>query len=288
MKLSIVLATYNRFNFLRKCIQSLRNELQNIENEIIIIDGGSTDGTLDWLIKQKDITTIIQHNSGIINKKIIEKKSWGYFMNIAFKACHNEYIMMLSDDCLIIPKSIENAIVELNEYIKIGSKIGGLAFYWRNWPEMNQYWVGKTFNKYFINHGIYLKSVLELVEYIDEKNYYFYHADSDLSLKIWVAGYEIIPTTNSYIEHFTHANKSLRNANSKKQDLDWSYYNKKWKEVFTEPNQEEWVFKNYIDIFDTFKLFPFLETKKVILLMKLKSIKPLMALYYQFKSCIFR
>ena len=93
MKISIVLATYNRFNFLRKCIQTLRNELHNIENEIIIIDGGSTDGTLDWLIKQKDITTIIQYNSGIFNKKIIEKKSWGYFMNTAFKACHNEYIL---------------------------------------------------------------------------------------------------------------------------------------------------------------------------------------------------
>ena len=63
---SVVLGTYNRLKFLRLTVQSIREELReaSFSHEIIVIDGGSTDGTLEWLPKQRDILTIIQHNHG--------------------------------------------------------------------------------------------------------------------------------------------------------------------------------------------------------------------------------
>ncbi len=62
--ISVVIGSYNRAKFLRLTIESLREELKSLPYETIIVDGGSTDGTLKWLIKQKDIITIVQHNRG--------------------------------------------------------------------------------------------------------------------------------------------------------------------------------------------------------------------------------
>jgi glycosyltransferase involved in cell wall biosynthesis len=64
--LSVVLGSYNRLKFLKLTLASIREELSrcSFRSEIIIVDGGSTDGTLKWLMKQKDVMTIVQHNRG--------------------------------------------------------------------------------------------------------------------------------------------------------------------------------------------------------------------------------
>ena len=54
----------NRKKYLKLTIDSLRQELSNcnFNSEIIVVDGGSDDGSLKWLIKQKDIITIMLEN----------------------------------------------------------------------------------------------------------------------------------------------------------------------------------------------------------------------------------
>ena len=39
--------------------------------EIIVVDGGSTDGAIDWLVAQCDIITIVQHNREAIGAAIV-------------------------------------------------------------------------------------------------------------------------------------------------------------------------------------------------------------------------
>jgi len=210
--ISIVLGTYNRKNFLKETIKSIRNNNINVPYEIIVIDGGSSDGSLKYLLNQKDIITIIQHNRGVWKNKPIQRKSWGYFMNIAFKACHGSYIVMLSDDCIILPNSIMNAYeIFLNNKNK---KIGAVAFYFRDYPIQKYYSVLYTFkHTLFVNHGMYLKKALVDVGYIDEDNYEFYYADGDLCAKIWTKGYKILDSEKSVVEHFFHANEDIRSSN---------------------------------------------------------------------------
>ena len=64
IQVSIVLGSYNRLNFIKLTIDSIRRETQNLSHEIIVVDGGSDDGTMQWLACQKDVITIIQHNRG--------------------------------------------------------------------------------------------------------------------------------------------------------------------------------------------------------------------------------
>ena len=61
---SVVIGTLNRRWHLKRAIASVRAELPFPEAEIIVVDGGSDDGTLRWLAKQKDVITIVQHNRG--------------------------------------------------------------------------------------------------------------------------------------------------------------------------------------------------------------------------------
>ena len=62
-KIAAVVVTYNRLVLLQECINSLRNQTHKLD-EIIVVNNSSTDGTLDWLNSQKDLTVITQENRG--------------------------------------------------------------------------------------------------------------------------------------------------------------------------------------------------------------------------------
>jgi GT2 family glycosyltransferase len=276
-QISIVLGSYNRHRFLKATIESVRRNGITVPYEIIVIDGGSTDGSVRWLTKQKDVITIVQHNRGEFRGQPIDRKSWGYFMNIVFKAAHGKYILMISDDCLIVPGSVMNGYNQFEDLLKQGRKIGAMAFYWRNWPEMKDYWVGLTLgNKMFVNHGMYLRSALESIGWIDETTYRFYHADGDLCLRLWDAGYEVIDCTTAFVEHFGHVNVSVRRGNRSGQQDDWDRYLKRWENIFYHPEISDnggWIKLPFDDKSKTVANFPSIARPKGHLAKFLKRIR---------------
>lgn len=230
-KLSVVIGSYNRHRFLKLAIASIREELERcaLSAEIIVVDGGSTDGTLGWLLKQKDILTIVQHNRGEWTGRPLERRSWGYFMNLGFKCAQGTYICMLSDDCLVVPGAIKNGIELFDARRAAGDKVGAVAFYWRNWPEQQKYWVGFTFgNRMFVNHGLFLRQPLEEIGYVDEETYSFYHADGDICLRMMEQGYICVDAPGSFVEHHAHANDKVKGENLEKQQADWVRYMERW------------------------------------------------------------
>jgi glycosyltransferase involved in cell wall biosynthesis len=268
---SIVLGSYNRKILLKSTIDHARKEVLSIPHEIIVVDGGSSDGTLKWLSKQKDVITIIQHNHGFWKNKPISRKSWGYFMNLGFKCAQAKYILMISDDCLLDPNSVMNGYNFFEDLLDTGRKIGALAFYWRNWPEQDNYWVGLTLGgKMFVNHGLFLKSALEDVGWIDEDHYHFYHADGDLSLKLWQKGYEVVDCPQSFVEHFIHFNIKLRKNNMSEQQIDWQTYIDRWNGIYYDPKNPvvgSWIHTNPSTPFRVSSYFP----KRYVYLIKLRK-----------------
>lgn len=259
-QISVVLGTYNRLPFLKSTIDSVRSSQIDVPYEIIVVDGGSKDGTVEWLTTQADVISIVQHNREIFEGKARRKRSWGYFMNLGFKCAEGRYICLISDDSVIHPDTLANGFSHFEREVAMGRRLGALAFYWRSWPEEKTYRVSSTLgNKTMVNHGLFLRDAVEEVGWIDDKRYDFYCADGDLALKIWHAGYEIIPCSDALLEHFERVDPKVREQNLAGLNDDWASYLEQWKGIFYDsdaPCIGEWTFLEGVPVRDADHLFP--------------------------------
>jgi GT2 family glycosyltransferase len=244
---SVVIGTLDRRWYLERTIESVRQELPADAREIIVVDGGSQDGTLAWLTRQKDVITVVQHNRGTLSGEPVRRRSWGYFMNLGFKIAAAPVICMLSDDCLLLPGSITNAV---DAFGRTDVRVGAVAFYWRNWPEETAYRVGVTFgNHLFVNHGLFSRAALAEIGFADEETFAFYHADGDLCLRLAESRWSCVDSPNSFVEHYSHANLALRSSNLEGQAADWAAYVDRWGHLGTP--ERDWIEQEHDDVHGT-------------------------------------
>ena len=205
-KISIITVAFNSSKTIKGTIESIISQDYN-NIEYLIIDGGSKDGTANWLAKQKNILSIIQPNYIIKQNFGLSKLkySWGNFINIAFKMATSDFIVMISDDLILNYGCLQNGFDEMINRINNGENIGGGAFYFREYPRMQDYRIGLLPRKFInINHGIYNKNALKSINYFNEIDYNFYCSDGDLAMRLNFAGWKTIALENSFSNHLVH------------------------------------------------------------------------------------
>jgi len=114
--ISFIILTWNSQIYIEKCIKSILNDFKNIkvDNEILIIDGGSQDNTLNILKKlcckyQKINVIKLDRNMGTtISRNIDIRKSMG------------KYIFILDSDTEIKEGTISTLVDTLNKKDNIG------------------------------------------------------------------------------------------------------------------------------------------------------------------------
>ena len=63
--ISIVTPVFNSIRWIDLCVRSVRHALQGQSYEHIVVDGCSTDGSLEYLKQQQDIRLILGHDKGM-------------------------------------------------------------------------------------------------------------------------------------------------------------------------------------------------------------------------------
>lgn len=107
MKISIITTTYNSAKTLEDTIKSVLGQVGGMDVEYIIIDGGSTDGTLDIVEKYKDKIT-----------KVISEKDGGMYeaMNKGIKMATGEIVGILnSDDIYALSEVLKRVLDKFTE-----------------------------------------------------------------------------------------------------------------------------------------------------------------------------
>lgn len=113
--LSVISGTYNRLPLLQAMVDSVRRGLPiGITCEFIICDGGSNDGTIEWLQSQADIVPILHGQLLGAIKAFCD----------AGDTARGRYTLILNDDIEILGDTLLNALV----YIEENPQCGGVCF----------------------------------------------------------------------------------------------------------------------------------------------------------------
>jgi glycosyltransferase involved in cell wall biosynthesis len=109
MKVSVIIPTYNRENFVCEAIESVLQQTMT-DIEVIVVDDGSTDRTREILKPYKEtIRYIYTKNGGPAHAR-----------NVGLKNAKGEYIAFLDSDDLYYPYKIELQSKFLDKFIDVG------------------------------------------------------------------------------------------------------------------------------------------------------------------------
>jgi len=235
-KLSIVILSCNTKDLLEGCLKSLERVRDEVDFEIIVVDNGSDDDSVEFVENLK---------SQISNLKLVKNRTNLGFAagnNRARKFCRGKYVLFLNSDTIVNKNTLKKCV----EYIDKDSKVGALTCKLvLPTGELDKDarrsfitpWIGlvhiflkldrffpksKTFGKYWYEYispdkihevdalqGAFFltrKTILDKVEWFDE-DYFLDGEDIDLSWKIKKAGWKIIYYPKVTIVHLKGATK---------------------------------------------------------------------------------
>ncbi|MFO0840550.1 MAG: glycosyltransferase [Phycisphaerae bacterium] len=178
--LSIVIATYRRLVRLQRCIEHIRRNV-DVDHEVVVVDGGSDDGTPEWLAAQRDVRFSVES----------PRKGCRSAYDVGFRAAAGEFVTWLNDDAYPLPGAADRAIHFLQS--DLARDVGMAAFYHNHqqpWNELHgvddgehRFGILHVRGFPYANFGLLRASLLAGVGYLDP-GYRFCAWDPDLSLKV--------------------------------------------------------------------------------------------------------
>jgi len=207
-KTTIVILNYNTKESLNKCLTSIEKHTKDFDHEVIVIDNGSTDGSVELLKKNKGIKLILNSSNVGVSR--------GWNQGIVEADPEND-IVVLNSDIVVTRDWLEilNRVAYQDKAIGVvGCRIKGMGAYNNNqilhtgaiiqkngMGQENEWGIALTdFGQCQVNKQaqivvgacMYLKrETLAEVGLFDEQFSPAYFEDSDMCLQIAKAGYKV-------------------------------------------------------------------------------------------------
>lgn len=200
MKLSVITLTLNKLDYTKNFIASLSKYTSDYE--LIIVDNGSTDGTVEY-IKSKPEIKLIQNN---------ENLGFSKGNNQGIEIAQGEYIAFLNNDILLYPDWFESCkrVFECEKAGFVSPRHINPHYDNTNPQKYVKYFqslrYGKPYEKSFdecvFSCVVTKRDVINDIGVFDENFYPAFFEDNDLKYRAIEAGYGVYVTNEAAFYHF--------------------------------------------------------------------------------------
>lgn len=205
---SIVVQAYNRLEKTKICVECILKYTADIEYELILVDNGSTDQTLNYFIS-------VEHP----RKKIVRvTNNIGSSVPIVFRQLSGRYFAYITNDVYVTQNWLTNLLACLKSEDAIGmvapvfsnaTDLQGADIIFSSLEEMQEKAAAHNISNPVLWHdrltltpvvGLYKREVLEIVGMLD---YGYFHdfGDYDLTYRIRRAGYKTVLCRDTFVDH---------------------------------------------------------------------------------------
>ena len=205
---SIIVQAYNRLEKTKICIECILKYTTDIEYELVLVDNGSTDGTLDYFKS-------VKHP----RKKIIRvTKNVGSYVTITMNQLSGRYIAAICNDTYVTKIWLKNLLTCLKSedaigmvvpVISNGSNLQGADLTFNSLEEMQEKAAQHNVSDPSLWHER-VRLVMQMVIFKQEAmdmagltDYGFFHdfADDDLTFRMRRVGYKTVLCKDTFVHH---------------------------------------------------------------------------------------
>jgi GT2 family glycosyltransferase len=215
-KVFVILVNWNRIDDTLDCIESLRES--TYENfEVIVVDNGSTDGSVRKLRQVTEPLVILEAATNL-------GFTGGNNLGIRYALAHNaDYVFLLNNDTVIEPRAVQELVLAAERDTQVGVVTPKILFFdfpqviWCAGTEFSEF----TFGGGMIGYGLRDKgqfdrrkkipfasgcamlirrSVIQSVGLLDD-DFFAVREDLDYSLRVTQAGYSIYYVPSAIVWH---------------------------------------------------------------------------------------
>lgn len=210
---SIIIANWNARDLLDQCLRSVYAAVSDVHFEVIVVDNGSTDGSVAMVREQFPDVRLIRNQ---------ENRGFAQANNQGMGISTGRYVLMLNNDTIVSPGAIEQMVRFMDAYPNLGAlgaelrnSDGSLQPSWAQFPSLLSEMSGRNFRvrRPFADGRAYLvdwvggaclmvrRQVIEQVGLLDEC-LFMYSEETDWCYRMAQAGWQIGYLPGASVLHF--------------------------------------------------------------------------------------
>jgi len=110
-EISICIVTYKAREYLRECLRSIEENKLRFQYEVIVVDNGSQDGTIEFLEEEYPTVSLVRNevNAGFTRP-----------MNQALKISSGRCLLQLNPDTDVLPDALDKLVAFMDEHPEVG------------------------------------------------------------------------------------------------------------------------------------------------------------------------
>jgi len=225
----VVVVNWNRRDLLKECLQSLKQQQVNQPFEVVVVDNGSDDGSLEMVLSESQGNPLVQ----VVLLRNSENRGFCAANNQGFAASDSEFVALLNNDAEADPgwlTTLAGAFVGRPEVGMAASKIvvyedprridkvGHLIYpdgqnRGRGTGELDEGQYDRVEEVLWPDGcaAMYRRSMLDEIGGFDE-DFFAYADDAELGLRARIAGWKCLYMPQAVVRHHRGATLGLRSS----------------------------------------------------------------------------